>query len=73
MNVGPDGTHIALIIFSKPEKTETILELGAEQNADELEKIIDGLNWGKIQGGHTRTDLGLDLAKKVRGETVSRC
>ena len=68
LNVGPDGTHISLIVFGQPDRTEIKLKFKAKEKPEELVKEIDNLVWKDLEGYHTRTDLGLELAEEVRGQ-----
>ena len=66
LNVGKSGTHVGLILFSSDDQTKTKLDLGEIKDANKLGRYIDNLNWEDVKGGHTRTDLGLQLANQVR-------
>ena len=60
-NVGPDGTHIAVIAYS----TNSVLEFtfnalsGAQVTAEEYGKLIDGI---RFQRGFTYIDKALIMA-----------
>lgn len=60
-NVGPDGTHIAVIAYS----TNAVLEFtfnqlsGAQVTAEEYGKLIDGI---RFQRGFTYIDKALKMA-----------
>ena len=63
LNVGPDGTHIGLILFSSKKKTEIKLRVGQIEDAQQLANYIDSLQWKAVSGDRTRTEEALDLAK----------
>ena len=66
LNVGPDGTHVGLILFSSAEKTSINLRIGEIKDAHQLGLYLDSLKYHSISGTHTRTELALGLAKSVR-------
>ena len=70
LNVGEDGTHVGLILFSSEKKTRIKLRIGQIMGADELADYLDRLRYDSISGGKTRTELALNLAKSVRPCTV---
>lgn len=70
LNVGADGTHVGLILFSSEEKTTIKLRIGQIKGSDELADYLDRLRYDSISGDETRTELALNLAKSVRACTV---
>lgn len=70
LNVGADGTHVGLILFSSEEKTTIKLRIGQIKGSDELADYLDRLRYTSISGDGTRTELALNLAKSVRACTV---
>ena len=66
LNVGPEGTHVGLILFSSEQKTRSKLRIGEIEDADQLAGYMNNLRYTKISGDRTRTELALDLAKQVR-------
>ena len=66
LNVGPDGTHVGLILFSSEQKTRSELRIGEIEDANQLAEYIDKLKYRDISGDRTRTELALGLAKQVR-------
>ena len=64
--VGPDGTHVGLILFSSEDKTMIKLGIGEIMDPYELAEYMGNLNYGSISGDRTRTELALELAKSVR-------
>ena len=69
LNVGSDGTHVGLILFSSAEKTNIKLRIGEIKAARQLGEYLDSLKYPSISGDHTRTELALRLAKSVRACT----
>ena len=65
LNVGEEGTQVSLIIFSEAHKTKKLLNFGKIYVAGELAQFIKGLDWSKVSGWHTRTDVGLKYANEV--------
>ena len=65
LNVEEGGTQIGLIIFSAARRTEILLNFGKIYDANQLVQFIKGLDWDRVSGGHTRTDLGLKLANEI--------
>ena len=65
LNVGEEGTQVSLIIFSEAHKTKKLLNFGKIYDAGELAQFMKGLDWSKVSGGHTRTDVGLKYANEV--------
>ena len=67
LNVGRDGTQVAMIIFSNRERTKILLNFGDTIEKDKLVRYIANLKWEKVRGDRTRTDLALQIAnEKVR-------
>ena len=66
LNVGPDGTHVGLILFSSKEQTRIDLKLGQIKDANQLAEYMGDLNYDYISGDRTRTELALQEAKSVR-------
>lgn len=65
LNVGKEGTHIALMVFSKDFKTKMLIDFGQVYDKDALSSIIDKkLDWKTVSGGHTRTDIALQMANE---------
>lgn len=62
LNVGPDGTQIAMIIFSHADKTKLLFNFGKNVDKEALVNAFDEMEWEKISGGHTRTDIALKIA-----------
>ena len=62
-NVGPDGTHVAVVAYSTNAKLEfSFNELsGAEISAEEYGKLIDKI---RFQRGYTYIDKALKLANE---------
>jgi hypothetical protein len=65
LKVGPDGVHLGLITFSSKEKTETLLDVAEKQNQTKLIKRLRELDYTKLMGGTTRTDLAFKIANEV--------
>ena len=65
LNVGPDGTQIGLILFSSKEKAMVKLTMGQIKDAQELRNYMNSLQWERVKGDHTRTEVALNLAKGV--------
>ena len=65
LNVEEGGTQIGLILFSAARRTKILLNFGKIYDADQLVQFIKALDWDRVSGGHTRTDLGLKLANEV--------
>ena len=65
LNVGPEGTNIALILFSTKRRTKVKLEMGQIQDAQQLGDYMTSLQWKEVNGSQTRTEKALNLAKKV--------
>ena len=72
LNVGPQGTHLALIIFSNAKNTRLLFDFGKKMTTKELEDyIIDELVWNKVSGDFTMTGTALKIAsEKVRNQVV---
>ena len=67
LNVGRDGTQVAMINFSDRRRTRILLNFGDTVEKDELEDYIGNLKRKDLAGGMTRTDLALQIAnEKVR-------
>ena len=66
LNVGPDGTHVGLILFSSELKTRIALRFGQIKDANQLAGYMANLNYNSISGDRTRTELALNYAKSVR-------
>ena len=67
LNVGRDGTQVAMIIFSERKRTKILLNFGDTIEKDKLVRYIANLKWEKVRGDRTRTDLALQIAnEKVR-------
>ena len=67
LNVGRDGTQVAMIIFSERKRTKILLNFGDTIEKDKLVRYIGKLKWEDVSGDRTRTDLALQIAnEKVR-------
>lgn len=64
LNVGLDGTQMALMIFSQEERTKMLLNFGDIYNAEELAMYVRNLKWDDVKGDKTRTDLALKIANE---------
>ena len=72
LNVGPQGTHLALIIFSNEDNTRLLFDFGDKTTTKALEDYIrDELVWNKVKGDFTMTGSALKIAsEKVRNQVV---
>ena len=66
LNIGPYGTHLAIMVFSSQQKTKILVPFNTKYGANDLTREIDDLKWDILKGGHTRTDLALRLANQVK-------
>ena len=64
LNVSPYGTHIAILAFSSLDQTKTLLSFD-EGYGEKYRNTVDRFRWDRIKGGHTRTDLGFQMAGEV--------
>ena len=62
LNVGTQGTHIAMIVFSNTAKTKVLRNFGAKSTQKDVEAFIKSLDWNKLSGDRTRTGLALKMA-----------
>ena len=69
LNVGREGTQLALIIFSHSERTKLLLNFGDFYAASQLSKFIHNLKWNEVSGDRTRTDMALQIANEKVGRT----
>lgn len=74
MNVGPDGTQVSLLLFSKyakpgdpyykkeNDKTKLVIPFRLHYDAEMFERYVNTTEWEDVEGGHTRTDKALEIA-----------
>ena len=67
LNVGPDGTRLALITFSDEINTKLRLAFGAFTRQDYLDYFNKKLQWPLVHGPRTMTGT----ATKIANDTVS--
>lgn len=72
LNVGQDGTHIALMLFSSKKKIDVKLGFSTGYTKATLNRTIVSLVWEEVMGDQTRTDLALKKATEVKkdGEAI---
>ncbi|XP_046864510.1 uncharacterized protein LOC124458761 isoform X3 [Xenia sp. Carnegie-2017] len=64
LNVGRDGTQIAIVIFSNKRNTRVVLPFSGRTKA-EYKKFIDKkLSWRAVSGGRTMTGTGAGIVDK---------
>ena len=76
LNVGPDGTQVALLLFSKythlkpgspgyskeKDKTKLVIPFNLRYDAEEFGRYIDNTDYKDVEGRSTRTDIALKIA-----------
>lgn len=66
LNVSPEGTHVAFIVFSSKKKTRLMRDFNQGYNKSSLDSFIgDGLIYDEIKDSRTRTDVALHKASEV--------
>ena len=70
LNVAPDGTRLALIIFSNAKNTRKMFDFGKLNTIKDYEDFFVKLNYKKVSGDYTFTGTGLVLANKVSKQSI---
>ena len=71
LNVAPDGTRLALIIFSNEKNTRKMFDFGMLDTIKDYEDYINlKLLWRVVSGDLTFTGSGLILANEVSKQSI---
>ena len=68
LNVSPTGTQIAIMIFSKTDRTKLLVNFGDKPTQTDIETYMSSgdFTWNKLSGDRTRTGLALHKINRVR-------
>ncbi|XP_046839250.1 uncharacterized protein LOC124433514 [Xenia sp. Carnegie-2017] len=64
LNVGRDGTQLAIVIFSNKRNTRVVLPFSGRTKAEYKKFINNNLSWRAVSGGRTMTGTGAGIVDK---------
>ncbi len=67
LNVGPDGTRLALVTFNDEDNTKLRFSFGANTTQKYLDYVDNDLIWSKVVGYRTLTGTAMKIADQTVG------